>query len=170
MENQYILKQKISKTVKSIKYTIMHKDMTDEELSKYIGLTSTGITNAFIAKLQETIESYHMPIPLQVIIKGRYVGICKIALDKILPLSNIDMQKITTVMGDKCRGYIETFISNIKVDPAAALAEDYVNAMMEEFNVTVAAEEKKLYNLLPEDAAIYGDLKVELLKTPRTIK
>lgn len=164
MTNYKLLKQKVSKTLKSMKYTVMNKKMTSTELTDYLGQTERGLSNIFKTELKEYIVSYCKKIPININVKGRAHGIVPVSLNAIYPVDKIDEEKFQTELYPKLCGYLETFISDIKKDPANAVTESYVDAVITEFVNKLDESEAKLIKKHSENSPIYGELEVISLK------
>lgn len=124
------LKIKISKTLKSVKYSILHDKVKDNELSNYISAIESGLINLFkkdsryFYKLITTNKKY------KIYVRGQYIGNIVMNLNKYLK-SDIDLKKIDPEqIKSTIRGYIETFISDIKANPETSTVK-YVESILD---------------------------------------
>jgi len=160
MNNHKFLKQKISKILKSVKYTIINKKMTDDAVISYIGQTERGLRKILMVELSTYIERYSKPIPINITVKGRTHGIVDINLNKIYPIDKLDKESFQQTLFPKICGYIETFVSDIKKDPKGTKTESYVDAVIAEYINLLDIAEAGIIKKQPEDSPIYGELEV----------
>ena len=124
------LKIKISKTLKSVKYNILHDKIKDDELSTYI----TAIENGLIKLFKKDTKYFYKLITsnkrYKIYVRGQYIGNIVMNLNKYLK-TDIDLEKINPEqIQSTIRGYIETFISDIKNDPETSTVK-YVESILD---------------------------------------
>ena len=132
--NRYVhLKNRISKTMKSFKYTILNRSMNDLELREYMKKVESGVISLLSRDYAKFIKQVTEPQLVELHVSNQYLGLIKLSVDSNAHTSFPEVDECDNFLTSLVKGYFETFLSSIKQDTKTSDTEIYVNAILEEY-------------------------------------
>ncbi len=123
------LKNKLSKTLTSMRYQLMRDEYTDKELSVYLSKVHTGIMKLFRADAKNIVQLLTDLKNVRVVVKKQFVTNINISLGSFVKVPEY-RELAPDVISKQIHGYLTDYVAAIKSNDTELRAETYVDIIL----------------------------------------